>query len=444
MKFFDRIKERQQLQGALARTQSSGSQLTVVTGRRRIGKTKLILNSFPDEVMVYWFVTRSNEAMLCGEFAQVATEKLGVLIPNEVKNFSKLFELVMQVGRHQSFTLVIDEFQEFFTINAAVFSQIQSIWDQYKDTTKVNLIVSGSVHSLMKRIFQDAHEPLFGRASQIIQLRPFRTDVLKDILQTYNPQYTSEDLLALYAFTGGVPKYIELLMDRGCVTKDQMIECMVEPGSLFLTEGQDSLVMEFGRDYGTYFSIISSIATGFTTQGQITSLLGGASIGGQLKKLEEEYELIQKKRPIFSKPGSQNVQFALKDQFLRFWFRYMYKYRSLIEMDQSQALKTIIERDYTTFTGLALEDYFREKLRETGQYLMVDSWWQMKKGEPQAEVDIVATDLTTKVAFVAEVKRQRSQFREREFLDKVELLKTKELKNWTLSPQPSCLTMDDM
>lgn len=122
----------------------------------------------------------------------------------------------------------------------------------------------------------------------------------------------------------------------------------------------------------------------------------------------------------------------------------MYKYRSLIEMDQSQALKTIIERDYTTFTGLALEDYFREKLRETGQYLMVDSWWQMKKGEPQAEVDIVATDLTTKVAFVAEVKRQQSQFSEREFLDKVEILKTKELKNWTLSPQPSCLTMDDM
>ena len=122
----------------------------------------------------------------------------------------------------------------------------------------------------------------------------------------------------------------------------------------------------------------------------------------------------------------------------------MYKYRSLIEMDQSQALKTIIERDYTTFTGFALEDYFREKLQETGKYLMVDSWWQMKKGEPQAEIDIVATDLTTKVAFVAEVKRQRSQFREREFLDKVEILKTKELKNWTLSPQPSCLTMDDM
>jgi len=236
--------------------------MTAVTGRRRIGKTKLILTSNEGQLYLYLFVSRSNEAQLCESFAQQATQTLGTFIPAGIKTFAALFELLMQYGRHQPFTLVIDEFQDFSYINPAVFSQMQDIWDRYKDSTHVNLVISGSVYTLMTKIFQDAKEPLFGRADHILNLRPFRTKVIQDILQEHNPDFKPDDLLALYTYTGGIPKYMEILMDNGCFTFRKMVDFMTAPDSYFLNEGRALLISEFGRDYGNYFSVLSSIAQG--------------------------------------------------------------------------------------------------------------------------------------------------------------------------------------
>lgn len=70
----------------------------------------------------------------------------------------------MQLAKTRAFTLVIDEFQEFLSINSTIYSDMQNIWDSYKDNTKLNLVLSGSIYSLMK-IFEDKKEPLFGRAN---------------------------------------------------------------------------------------------------------------------------------------------------------------------------------------------------------------------------------------------------------------------------------------
>lgn len=91
---------------------------------------------------------------------------------------------------------------------------MQDIWDRYKDTTFVNFVASGSVYTLMNQIFMDSREPLYGRCDSIIKLRPFSTSVLKEILYDHKPDYNHEDLLALYTFTGGVPKYIDLSCKR--------------------------------------------------------------------------------------------------------------------------------------------------------------------------------------------------------------------------------------
>lgn len=444
MRFFDRVEEQSVLEENRAISEKMGSQMTVVTGRRRIGKTKLILQACDGHKVLYWFISRANEGMLAAECAAKARQALGIFIPESVRSFADVFELVLQAGKSQHFTLVIDECQEFMYVNPAIFSRMQDIWDRLKDETHVHHVVSGSVFTMMKKIFQDAKEPLYGRASRIMQVKPFRTSVLKEILQTYHPTYNNEDLLALFAFTGGVPKYIELFMDAGCTTPQRMIEFMTRPGSMFLDEGMNLLIQEFGKDYGTYFSILAALAAGRTSMAQISTLLDGASIGGQLKKLEEDYELIAKKRPIFAKPNSQTVRFAIKDSFLKFWFRFMYRNRSFIAMDRPQDIAPIIEKEYPTYSGLVLEDYFRAKLRESGPYREVSSWWQVKQGEPQAEIDIVAIGQEDRTAFVAEVKRQRKQFREHEFLDKVALLKTKELQGYRLDPAPTCLTLQDM
>ncbi len=102
------------------------------------------------------------------------------------------------------FTLIIDEFQNFLKINPAIFSDIQRDWDLHKRTSRLNLIISGSIFTLMTKIFEDKEEPLFGRADNKMTLEPFTNDVLKQILADFNPKYVPEDLLALDSITGGV------------------------------------------------------------------------------------------------------------------------------------------------------------------------------------------------------------------------------------------------
>ena len=124
-----------------------------------------------------------------------------------------------------------------------------------------------------------AMKPLYNRQSRFMTVRPFTPTVLKDILSEYNPGYTAEDLLALYAFTGGVAKYVQLLVDAGATTKTTMLDQIIKADSIFLGEGKAILIEEFGKDYGIYFSILSAIARGKTSRSEIENVVG-KEIGG--------------------------------------------------------------------------------------------------------------------------------------------------------------------
>ena len=132
---------------------------------------------------IYLFVSRSNEAMLCSQFAKTINHTLPeAFIPQSIESFADIFELLMRASHNTRFNLVIDEFQEFFYINLSVYSRMQDIWDRHKDTTHVNLIASGSVYTLMNRIFMNYREPLYGRCDSIMKLRSFGTIVLKNTI----------------------------------------------------------------------------------------------------------------------------------------------------------------------------------------------------------------------------------------------------------------------
>lgn len=170
--------------------------------------------------------------------------------------------------------------------------------------------------------------------------------------------------------------------------------------------------------------------------------LGGISLGGQLKRLEEDYDLIKKKRPILSKDNSQSVRYEVSDMFLRFWFRYFVKYQSYIEIQNYERLARIIKDDYSIFSGLALEIYFRQQMMESKNFAKIGSWWQGKGNNEQFEVDIVALYAEEKRALVAEVKRQSKNFKPELFAKKVETIQKKILFKYTI--ESKLLTMDDM
>lgn len=440
MKFYNRTNELAELERIRNLSFNEYSRLTVITGRRRIGKTSLIMRSVENLPTIYLFVGRKNEATLCSEFIPIITQSLDVFIPEGILSFKSLFQYLMELATTRSFNLIIDEFQEFYNINESVYSDMQNIWDQYRKKTHMNLIVSGSIYSLMQKIFQNSKEPLFGRADNIIKLSAFDTITLKEIMRDHYPEYTNDDLLALYTFTGGVPKYIELLCDNGKLNIEAMIEFMVRENSSFTDEGKNLLIEEFGKNYATYFSILSAISGGVNTQPAIEAALGDKSIGGQLKRLIEDYNIIVRQRPILAKEGTQAIRYEIQDNFLRFWFNYFDRYRSLIEIKNFKGLQEIIKADYPTYSGKILERYFKQQLAESFQYRDIGSWWNLKNSEN--EIDIVALKLEKNRAVVAEVKRQKKNFKPDLLATKVQHLKDKVLPKYSIDT--FCLSLEDM
>ena len=336
-KFYDREREMQQLREMQRQAYEDYSRFVVLTGRRRVGKTSLVYRLMEETKVVapalYFFVGRKAEATLVRTYCEEVRTKLEEYVPEGITSFRGLLQLLLEIGKRRRFTLFIDEFQEFDNVNAGVFSDVQELWDRYKKETNVCLIVSGSIFRMMERIFKDEEQPLFGRDDCTIRLRPFTTTTMREILSDYKVNYTNEDLLALWTITGGVARYIEQLMNNRCTSVNKMLHYVCSGGdSYFIEEGKSVLVQEFGKQYGTYFSILDQIAHGDVTQSDIEASLGVKSLGGQLKVLEEKYGIIRKKRPVGAKEGSQTVRYEIQDNFFRFWFRYVNRYASLIEI----------------------------------------------------------------------------------------------------------------
>ena len=402
MRFYDREQEIAFLQET-RETAKKVARFTVVTGRRRIGKTTLVREAYKDKPFVYFFVARKAESELCEAYLEEVREKLVIPTLGSSRHFSDIFRFLMELSVTQSFTLVIDEFQDFFRVNKAVFSEMQDIWDKYEKTSRMNLVVCGSIYSLMQKIFKDKKEPLYGRNTGELKVKPFRPSVLKQIMADAKPDYSKEDLLAMFTFTGGVPKYVNQLVDVGGLDKDAMIRYIVSANSTFLNEGKNNLIEEFGKDYGTYFSILSCIARGKNTRNEIEDVIG-KEVGGYLTNLENDYELIAKRQPLFEKSGNKNVRYELGDVFYSFWFRFVFKYSYIIEIENYTKLQEIVIRDYNTFSGLMLERYFHRVAMESGEFTRIGRWWD-RKGEN--EIDMIAEDELTDSAIFYEIKRQK-------------------------------------
>lgn len=439
MKFFDREQEIADLREIRERS-AQVAQFTVVTGRRRVGKTTLVTKALEDCPFIYLFVERKSEKDLCETFVREINEVLDDVVLGAPGRFEEIFEALMKYSRKQPITVVIDEFQEFRKVNSGIFSTLQKLWDRYKQESRINLVVTGSVNTLMVKIFRNKKAPLYGRATAFMTVEPFSTDVLKKILAEYHPGHKADDLLALWTFTGGVAKYIELLIDTKSYTRESMIRTMISANSLFLDEGRAMLVEEFDKEYGVYFSILCAIARGRTTRSEIEQTVG-RQIGGYLARLEDDYALIRKHQPIFAKTSAKTARYEINDCFLVFWFRFMYRYSYILELKGYEQLREIVRRDYAVLSGHSLEEYFRRKLAESGRWTRLGAWWD-RKGEN--EIDIVAENELTGAHAVYEVKRQGEKIDLQRVEEKFAAFRRATGKWAKVKPTIAALSLDDM
>jgi hypothetical protein len=234
-----------------------------------------------------------------------------------------------------------------------------------------------------------------------MNIGPFRPSILKTILKDHNPNFSNDDLLFLYTVSGGVPKYVELLMDAGAASSEKMMDHICSPGSIFITDGKELLVSEFGTDHMIYFSILQLIAKGKNTLKEINDSTK-KECGTYLENLEKKYSVIKKNRPIFSEGNSRDVRWQISDNYLRFYFKFISVNMSAVEFQRYDVLKEVILAGYADHSGRVLEEYFKNKMAEEERFTGIGSYWD-RKGEN--EIDLIVLNGIDKKAVVAEVKR---------------------------------------
>ena len=367
------------------------ARMTVVTGRRRVGKTELIRHALDDGKVpfIYFLITRAPQPMVCENLQREIARVFGRAMPGRIDRFSDIFRFVLEKAESTHLTLVIDEFQEFDRTAPEVYGEVAGIWDELHKSSHVNLIFCGSVNRLMHKVFFSYAEPLYGRNTGRLDLKPFPVSTLKEIFSECTPaRHTPSDLLDLWTMTGGVARYVELLMDSHAFTRSAMLKTVFAPVNTFIDEGKTVLIEEFGRDYGTYFAILAGIAGGRTTFADLSNLIG-TDIGGYLTRLERDYSIISQTQPIFEKTRNKNCHYRIDDCFFRFWFRFIYRNQSMIELGRFKELQSLVGRDLDVFSGYALERYFLWKFTEDTSYTRMGGWWD-RKGEN--EIDLVCED----------------------------------------------------
>ncbi len=366
MKFYNRENELEEIEKILS---SDYSEFVYIYGRRRIWKTKLILKSLEKEKFLYFFVWNKTKQELLLNFQKTIEEILWI---NYIKfnNFREILDFIFNYAKEKKLIVVFDEFQNFFKIEPSIFSDFQYFWDLNNEKMNLKLFCLWSHFTLMKEIFENYSNPLFWRKTASFYLRPFSLITQIEILKDYD-LLNSRNLLEFYSIFWWVPKYVEIFLNNfNKETKkdflSEIIDNFIKDNSFFFFEWKELFLIEFWKSSLTYFSILWAISNWINKKWEIAQITGISvdSLWKYLNKLEKYFELIDRRITVWDKKTSKVSYYHIKDSFLIFWFRYVYKYSNLLEIKKFDKLKEFIKTDINIFLWFTLEELFREILIE--------------------------------------------------------------------------------
>lgn len=400
--FVDRIHEMDVLEREYRRPASS---FVVIYGRRRTGKSTLISQFCKEKPCISFLATEENDSQNRSAFRIAASVFPGLqdLSHISVDDWTVLFRMIIEQSDRadRKLIIVMDEFQYLGKANPAFPSILMKIWDETLKNSNIMLILCGSLIRMMREQVLNYDSPLYGRRTAQICMKqiPFR------FYHEWGEQLSAEYQLMKYSVTGGVPKYIELFEDcediyegirRNILDKDSSL--YAEPEFLFQKEVSG---------IGSYFSILKVIALGSHRITEIASRLETPA-SNLTKYLETLIQLdvlkrdipVTEENPAKSKMG----QYIITDNFIRFWFSYVYPYRSLLEMNRTDfVLNRIRQHFIENHVSFVYEDICREKIWEMTDTLppfdKAGRWWNKN-----TEIDLVAYDSSGDSLLLGECK----------------------------------------
>lgn len=430
--------ERDGLQKQLWLSENVSSRMSIVCGRHSMGKTALVLDALRGVPTVYIPLGGRQTVHAIEEYKAACAEALGVFVPHSITTLEDLFTFLCNLAWDRHFSVVLDNFQEASARHPEFYAFLMKKWKQEAKKTKMNLVLV-------------SEEPLQTAGDATFAVEPLRISRLRELQEegAAGAALLPEDYLAFYLFTAGRPDLVKCCLSRKAVTKKALIELMLEEDSPLAHRAEASVYGLLGKNSDTYLSILQLVATGVHSQAELEQRLGGIIIGGHLAKLENEYKILRRSRPLLSSPDSRGVvRYGFADTALALWFRIVFASDATSGLLPPEARFAKADAAYTSFLKDDLRDYFIDKFTQEGVFTSVGADWaaiariSRKAGRQAADddaapredgVDIVA--LKGKKAMVASVQLRQEDFRKEPFLRHVDALKAGPLRGYTLDPR---------
>lgn len=409
MKFIGRKREMEKLESEYSRDSS----FVVIYGRRRVGKTTLIKEFLKDKTAFYFLATEEIESQSMKRLAGVVarTTKNRLLQNATFTDWLDLFQVIADYEPEKKKVFVIDEFLYLVKTNSAFPSILQNAWDEVLKDKKVMLILSGSLIGMMQKHALSYDSPLYGRRTSQMRLAPL---LFTDIYAVQSLSFTES--VEQYAVTGGVPKYLEFFEDGRELT--EQIKDAVLSKNGFLYEEPFFLLKSESMTAVNYFSIIKAIADGNHKIGKIAGVLGieSSKLTPYLSTLSD-LGFVEKRTPVTEKnpEKSRKGLYFIADNFIRFWFKYVYPYKGELELDNMQIVLEEMKKDFETkFVAFAYEDICKDIFANLCKRGVIDfvpsrigAYW-LNDYTGDTEIDVMAVDNQNKRIFAGECKYHRN------------------------------------
>ncbi len=397
------VNRQQELQFLEEHYNTEAAELVVLYGRRRVGKTELAIKFSKAKPRIYFLADRRPETELIQELKQ----QMSLYLQNDsfaklaITDWIELFQEFTRWNKNTRTIIIIDEFPELIEANRAIPSIFQKIWDQNLKNTITMLILLGSSVAMMETEVLSYKSPLYGRRTSQWKVEPLKILHLKPFF----PNYDLETLIHAYACIGGVPAYLQKFNPQ--ISFWQNVQQKILAKGEFLYEEAEFLLREELREPRNYALILKAIAHEATTYGEILNKTGmDKSMLSKYTSVLEDLGFIKRTSPIGISPKPRKSQYTIADNYLNFWFKYVFPNKTELETGDTENILNKIKRDYNAYIGRTFEQTATEFLIEMKKnnilsftFTTIGKWWYKNN-----EIDLIAIDEANQTATFIETK----------------------------------------
>ena len=384
--FVNRVSELELLE---KRYVSGKAEFFVLYGRRRVGKTELLVRFCKDKRAIFYVSDLGSEISLRTSLSGTINSVL--FGPGQIdavySSWEALFQAFGQAAQQERLLVVLDEFPYMVAAYPPLASVLQKVWDQTLKNSKIMLILCGSYIGMMEETVLGYQAPLYGRRTTQYLLEPLQ---FKDA-RLFFPSFPDEDQVRAYAVYGGTPAYLHTI-DSERSLKENIQDNILSRGSYLYDEVRFILQQEL-REPRNYFAVLQAITNGRTRLNEIKLATGIEGVSAYLDTLQQLH-LVERAVPVTETQPQKSRRgiYRLKDHYLRFWFRYIHPNRSQLERGGANfILENRILPELDHFTSLAFEEICRQFFWQSGlsgklPFLPtnIDRWWNANE-----EIDLI-------------------------------------------------------